>query len=118
MGILDFLGGLGQSGGASGMQRLTSGMGSQGGFLQKMGLGQYGSQAGGQAPGMAGQMGQASGMQKFLHGLGENKQQAGQEGAQGGGMSPQQSLMPQGGGGQQEDLMSLIAQYMKQNQRQ
>lgn len=113
MGLLDFLGGLGQSGAAPWTQRLTSGLGSQGGMLQQMGLGRFGGQT---TPGMGQQMGQGNNFAGFLHGLGQQLQGGGQDQGQGQGQQPplgQQPGQPQGPG-----LASLIQQYLQQNMRQ
>jgi hypothetical protein len=117
MGLLDLFSG---AGGGSALSRMTSGMGGKGGFLQHMGLGQFGNQAGAQPPGMAGQLGQGKGWQGFLHGLGD--QLTGGQGGQGGQQqappSAMPNLLPGGGGSQSPGLAELIAAYMKSNQRQ
>jgi hypothetical protein len=116
MGLLDLIGGMGQAGAAPAMQRLTSGMGQQGGMLQHMGLGQYGKQAGAGAPGMAGQMGQQGGFASFLHNLGGQLSGQGGSQASDGGWGAQSS--GQDPGSQQAGLADLVRQYMAQNQRQ
>jgi len=112
MGLLDLFSG---AGGGSALSRLTGGMGQEGGLLQKMGMGQYGNQAGGQPPGMAGQLGQGKGWQGFLHGLGDQMAEGGQ---QQNALPAMPNLMPGGGGGSSPGLAELIAAYMKSNQRQ
>jgi hypothetical protein len=114
MGILDFLGGLGQAGAAPWTQRLSSGLGHPGGFLQSMGLGKYGQQ---QTPGMGSQMGQKNNFVDFLHTLGQGLQGQQPDGQppQPQGQPPQQQPPP---GQQTPGLAALVQQWMQQNQRQ
>lgn len=114
MGLLDFLGGLGQANAAPWAQRLTSGMGQQGGMLQQMGLGRFGGQT---TPGMGQQMGQGNNFATFLHGLG-SQLQGGQQGQQG--QQDQSSPLQQQQAGQPQTpgLAALIQQYLQQNMRQ
>ena len=111
MGILDFLGGLGQAGAAPAMTRLTSGLGSQGGMLQHLGMGRYGSpqKQGPMQPGMGWQMGQGGNVTDFLHNLGSQMSGVPMD------QPPQQQW---GSQQQQPGLAALVQQWMQQNQRQ
>jgi hypothetical protein len=124
MGILDFLGGLGQAGAAPALTRLTSGLGSQGGMLQQFGLGRYGTpgQQGPMQPGMSWQMGQGNNFADFLHKVGQGLTGQGQGQDQGGGQQaappPQQPPPQQPPPQQQPGLASLVQQYLQQMRRQ
>jgi hypothetical protein len=118
------------------LNSLFAGLGSQGGMLSRMGLGQFGANGrqGPMQPGhtwmppMASQMGQSSSTNNFLSKLGGalgGGQGGGADGGQGG---PQQgggtplpampNLLPGGQQGSSPGLAELIAAYMKNNQRQ